>query len=216
MAVEYDFYETPVPDGRKKKKRFHARVVPIGTADLDKLAHMIHQRSTLTVGEIKATIISLRDVLVESLKEGRRVRIDEIGYFEMTATCPPVRSDHEIRAESVCFKSVVFRPEKDLKLAFANTKFVRAGYKKHSVDKSMMEVDALLTDYFVKHRYITRASFEHLCCFTRTTANRRIKLLVEGGSLKKGGVYRSPIYEAVPGFYGISAVTEVQSPQTVD
>ena len=202
MAVDYDFYETPVPGDRQKEKRLHARVVPGRTVDLEELAEIIHQRSTLSVGEIRAAIISLKEVMVESLKNGDRVHLDGLGTFEMTASCPPVRSEKEIRAESVQFKTVSFRPEKKLKKELTDTHFVRARQKKHSSITTEIEMDKLLTAYFAEHTYITRLKFEHLCGFTRSTASRKIKQLVEEGKLRKEGIYQSPVYEPAPGNYG--------------
>ena len=203
MAVKYDFYETPVPGGEKKKKKLHVRVVPEGTTDSKKLAELIHSRSTLTKGDISAVIASLEEVVVELLKSGGRVHLDGIGYFEMTLSCPSVSSAKEIRAESVRFKSVAFRPEKQLKRAFADTVFVRSESKKHSALLSEAEIDGLLTGYFARNGYITRSEFERLCKLTRTTANRRLAELVKAGKLRRGGVYRSPVYEPMPGFYGV-------------
>ena len=46
MAVIYDFYETPVPDGQEKKGELHVRVLPRKTVNSEELAKTIHQRST--------------------------------------------------------------------------------------------------------------------------------------------------------------------------
>lgn len=203
MAVKYDFYETPVPGSGEEKKKLHVRVVPGGTTDSNKLAELIHSRSTLSKGDIRAVITSLEEVVVELLKSGGRVHLDGIGYFEMTLSCPAVSSAKEIRAESVRFKSVAFRPEKRLKKAFADTVFVRSESKKHSAKLSEAEVDSLLAGYFASKAYITRSEFEELCGLTRTTANRRLAEWVKAGKLQRRGVYRSPVYEPMPGFYGV-------------
>lgn len=203
MAVKYDFYETPAPDGRKEKKSLHVRILPGKTVDSETLAQTIHQRSTFNVGEVKAVITALRDLMIETMQEGNRIHLDGIGYFQMTATCQPVESEKEIRAESVQCKSIAFRPEKDFKRALsARAHFVRAAIKKHSNNTSSADIDKLLTDYFASNNHITRTEFERLTHLTKMTACRRLKLLVDEGRLQKEGVYRSPIYTAVPGHYG--------------
>ncbi len=53
MPAYYDFYETPQPAGSNKRKKFHARVVPTDTFTLDDLAELIHECSSLTVGEYR-------------------------------------------------------------------------------------------------------------------------------------------------------------------
>ena len=203
MTVIYDFYETPVPDGQEKKGELHVRVLPRQTVNSEELAKTIHQRSTFMESEVGAVINLLRNLIVEKLKDGDRVHLDGLGFFQMTATCPPVRSEKEIRAESAKFKSVSFRPEKDLKRElYASTHFVRVDIKNHSKDTSLAEIDAILTDYFKNNNYITRADFERICRLTKTTANRRLKTLVDDGHLRKEGIYHFPIYTPGPGYYG--------------
>ena len=66
-------------------------------------------------GRRSAVLISLSEVTAEYLREGKRVHIDGLGYLQVTLQCPAVQSTHEIRAESIRFKSVAFRPEVELK-----------------------------------------------------------------------------------------------------
>lgn len=201
MSAEYDFYQNPVPPGSNKKPRLHARIVTNGTVGTEKLAQEIHGRCTLTTGDIQATLISLSQVITEHLRQGDRIHITGLGYLQMTLQCPPVKSPKEIRGESIRFKSVAFRPEIGLKNALKTTKFVRTTRKNHSNKYSEIEVDGLLTSYFLDHPYITRVEFEHLCGFTKGTANRRLSQLVKDGKLKKEGLHRFPVYEPVPGNY---------------
>ena len=70
MAVQYDFYKNPSPKDSKKRVRYHARVVPYGTVDTNKLAQRIHSRCTVTPADVKAVLSSLSDVVIEELKDG--------------------------------------------------------------------------------------------------------------------------------------------------
>ena len=70
MAVIYDFYETPVPDGQEKKGELHVRVLPRQTVNSEELAKTIHQRSTFMESEVGAVINLLRNLIVEKLKDG--------------------------------------------------------------------------------------------------------------------------------------------------
>lgn len=115
MAAKYDFYKTPVSKDSTKRPRFHARIVSSGTIDTDDLAKRIHGRCTVTPADVAAVLISLSEVTAEYLREGKRVHIDGLGYLQVTLQCPAVQSTHEIRAESIRFKSVAFRPEVELK-----------------------------------------------------------------------------------------------------
>lgn len=201
MSAEYDFYQNPVPPGSNRKPRLHARIVTNGTVSTEELAEEIHARCTLTIGDIHSTLISLSQVIAEHLREGERIHIKGLGYLQMTLQCPPIKSPKEIRGKSVHFKSVAFRPEVELKNALKTTSFIRTTRKNHSNKYSEIEVDGLLTSYFLDNPYITREDFQHLCGFTKGTANRRLTKLVKEGKLQKEGLHRFPVYAPTPGNY---------------
>ncbi len=197
MTVQYDFYKNPSPKDSKKRVRYHARVVPYGTVDTKELAQRIHSRCTVTPADVKAVLSSLSDVVIEELKDGNRIHIEGLGYLQITLECPPVQSPKEIRAESIRFKSVAFRPEAELKKRLRVSRFERVPRKNHSSGLMAGErLDALLAGYFAKHGHITRIGFQTLCGFTRTTANRRLKELREAGKIDCLGAARASIYVA--------------------
>ena len=105
MAVKFEFYESPNTIGTRKK-RYHARVVNRERISTDHLAQEIHHSSSLTVADIKATIIALSEKLAYHLKDGARVHIEGIGYFHISLTCPETPTPHSTRANNVKFKSV--------------------------------------------------------------------------------------------------------------
>ena len=104
MAVKFEFYESPNTIGTRKK-RYHARVVNRERISTDHLAQEIHHSSSLTVADIKATIIALSEKLAYHLKDGARVHIEGIGYFHISLTCPETPTPHSTRANNVKFKS---------------------------------------------------------------------------------------------------------------
>lgn len=197
MTARYDFYKNPSPKGSKQRVRYHARVVPYGTTDSDTLAKLIHSRCTVTPADVKAVLSSLSDVIVNELQNGNRVYIEGLGYLQLTLECPPVQSVREVRAESIRFKSVAFRPEADLKKRLRATRFERASHKSHSKELSSDRIEEILVSYFTNHPYLTRHAFQGLCGYTRSTANRRLKELREAGKLSCIGAARTSLY--VPG-----------------
>ena len=194
MAVQYDFYKNPSPKDSKKRVRYHARVVPYGTVDTNKLAQRIHSRCTVTPADVKAVLSSLSDVVIEELKDGNRIHLEGLGYLQITLECPPIQSTKEIRAELIRFKSVAFRSEAELRKRLRVARFERAP-KNHSSGLVAGErLDALLAGYFATHDHITRIGFQTLYGFTRTTANRRLKELRETGKIDYLGAARASIY----------------------
>lgn len=202
MAVEYDLYQTPVPGNRAQEERYHARVVNRKTTDTAQLAKEIQSRCSLTAGDVKATLEELSQVIAEKLSNGERVHIKGLGYFQMALQCPPVGNPKEIRAESIRFKSVSFRPEIELKNTLAATAFQRASVKRHSKKLSDREIDNMLAELFAANEYITRAELQQKCQCTRTEAIRRINLLLNAGKLVRKGYKNAPIYFPAPGNFG--------------
>lgn len=197
MTAQYDFYKNPSPKDSKRRVRYHARVVPYGTVNTETLARQIHSRCTVTPADVKAVLISLSDVVIDELKDGNRVHIEGLGYLQITLECPPIQSPKEIRAESIRFKSVAFRPEAELRKRLRVTRFERVSRKNHSSGLVAGErLDALLAGYFATHSHITRIGFQNLCGFTRTTANRRLKELREAGKIDCLGAARASVYVA--------------------
>lgn len=200
MSVPYDLYETPSPEGNDGAPSLHARVVSIGTVGSDDLARDIEFSSSLTASDVHAVLTVLSHYVGEHLSHGKRVYIEGLGYFGITATCPTVTTSKGVRSEVVKFKSVTFLPEKKLKKKLSAISFERTKRKNHSLPLTPLEVDNLLTEHFINHPQITRAEFERLCGITRNMAIRRINQLLEEGKLRKIGLDRFPAYVPARGY----------------
>ncbi len=200
MAANYDFYQNP--PSAKRKQRLHARVITSGTTGTNYLAKEIESRCTVSSADVKAVLTALSDVAVNQFMQGNRIHIDGLGYFQITLTCPPVRTPNEIRAESIHFKSVTFRPEKELIKRLKDMHFERVSEKRHSKKHAEEVIVDRLTRYFSLYPYISREDFQRLYGYTKVTANRRLRELVKDGKLKKGGLHRFPVYEPVTGHFG--------------
>ncbi len=200
MPVNYDFYKNPKLADKDERTHLHARVVPKGTVSSDELAEEIHDRSTLSTADITATLVALADITAEKLRDGQRVYIKGIGYLQMTLQCPPVESESEIRAESVRFKSVAFRPDSQLKERLSTTHFVRQADKSHSKNYSTEEIDRLVARHFQQNETLTRNQFEALCGLTYSTAVRHLKRLREEGKIINIASQKHPLYRKGTGF----------------
>lgn len=201
MALEYDFYQNPVPKGSNRKPRLHARVVTQGTTTTEQIAKAIHDRSTLTTGDVKAVLDLLSSLLIQELSHSRRVHIEGLGYFQLTLDCPPVKTEKEIRAESIKVRTIVFRTEEPVKDKIRNITVRRVKYKNKSKKYSDIEIDGLLTAYFMDHEYLTPWDFRRICGLTASTGSRYLKKLVNDQKLYRLGPRCSSVYMPVKGNY---------------
>ena len=203
MAALYDLFRTPQPKG-ESKVRYHARSVVTGKMDTDDLVHAIAQRSAFKEGIVTGVLVALEETLREALAEGKSVQLDGVGAFRISAKSPSVRDRHEIRAESIEFKGVVYKADNKLLKKLSTTKFMRTKYSQCSVDISEIEIDGLLMEHFKDHEYITTKEMQHLCGLSNATALRRLQERVKEGKLSHPGHSRAPFYFPLPGNYGVS------------
>ena len=203
MAALYDLFRTPQPKD-EKKVRYHARSVVTGKVSTRDLVRTIAGRSAFKEGVVTGVLMALEDALRDALAEGKSVQLDGVGAFRISAKSPSVRDRHEIRAESIEFKGVVYKADKKLLKKLSTTKFMRTKYSQCSADLSEIEIDGLLMEYFKEHDYITTKEMQLLCGLSNATALRRLKQRVEEGKLTHPGHLRAPFYFPVPGNYGVS------------
>lgn len=210
MAVQFEFAPIPIPSDRKKKVRYYARVVNKQLVDSDYIAKEIQHACSLTDIDVKAVLDALNRSLEIHLKEGRRVHLRGIGYFDVTLECPETRDPKKTRASSVHFKSVNFRADKELKYRIGNLKAIRSSVGNHSASLTEVEIDLRLTEFFATHQVLTRVGLQKICSMTRITAIRCINRLIVEKKLKNTNTKSQPIYTPVPGHYRVSvdAVSE--------
>ena len=204
MSIHYDFYRNPSKkeDKDNAELSYHARVVGSQTIELDEIANHISHRSTLTKGDIQAVISELSDEIAHILCAGNRVAIPEIGYFSLSLSAPKDTQPKQTRAQSLQIKHIEFRAGQQLKnKVMAQATFERTKEKRHSAVLSRSEIDALLTDFFKENKFLTSQKFAELCHFTRITATRHLRRLVEEGCIQNNNTLRNPIYEPVEGYY---------------
>lgn len=204
MKVEYDLYKSPPRevDG-KEVVHLHARVARSKTISIWSLGDDIQKATSLTKSDLRAVLCEMSDRFVEELQKGNCVHIDGIGYFQMTLSCPgDVEKEGEVRAESIRFKSVVYKPEKAICGKLEGLKFIRSERGGHTKNYSDIELMGILSDYFKYNSHITRLELERVCGMTRSTAYRRIKSWMARNMLEK--VVGIDAYRPVPGVFRVS------------
>lgn len=201
MAIEYDLYRNPNPQGTNQT-RYHARVVSGNRVSTRELAKEIQNECSLTIADVKAVLIALGDKLAKHLGEGDKVHIEGIGHFQVNLRCKEeVRTTHSVRSENIEFKSVSYRADNDLKKHLRTQKIQRSPTKTHSITMTEEETDRMLTGYFKTHETLTRRQFEILCSQVKSTAHRILRKLVEDGKLRNVATAHNPVYMPAKGHY---------------
>ena len=149
MAIQFELYKSPNPKDEEDKELYHARVVNFQHIDTDYLAKEIQQATSLTEGDVKAVLESLSHFMGSRLREGERVHLDGIGYFQVKLNSLEPITSPKLKANQMKLKANIgFKADKKLRSSVSVVKVERSKLKLHSVPRSNEEIDRLLTAYF--------------------------------------------------------------------
>lgn len=193
MAIQFEFYCTPITVGTNSK-RYYPRLVNFQHVDTKKLSNEIHQRCTLTEADIRSVLVALSDTLGEHLREGHRIHVEGLGYFQVTLQGPETCDPKATRAGSIRIKTVRFQPDKELKMKLECTEFKRSERRPHSKLWKEEQLDQKIMEYLATEKFLTRRCLQSLCQLTQTTAIRHIKRLLEEKKIRNAGTRYQPIY----------------------
>ena len=204
MTILFDWFETPGTNA-EEKRTLHARPCFNGTSNTKTIAKRIQARSSLTAGDIIAVLSELNDVIGEELQNGRQVHINGLGYFAPTLGVEgEVTEDMklQIRNRKVRFKSVSFRPDKELRASIGTPKLKQTRWEAHSQAHTPEEIEQLLSVFFAEHLFLTRRELQFLLNIKKSAACDLIKTLSEEGKLLNKGTHHQPAYVPAPGYFG--------------
>jgi predicted histone-like DNA-binding protein len=112
-------------NGINSKELYYAESKWSGLIDTRQIAEMIARGSSLTPGDVRATLYALAEVMETFLHQGYSVKLDELGVFRLSATSdgyetPEDCTPHRVRANKLCF-----RADPHIKKNLQFVKFVR-------------------------------------------------------------------------------------------
>ena len=84
MAVQFEFYKNPVQGEEEGETSYHPRVVNFQHVTTQRLAAEIHSATTFGKAEVEAMLMELSRCMGNHLREGQRVHLDGVGYFQIT------------------------------------------------------------------------------------------------------------------------------------
>ena len=194
MPIRFEWYENPDSEN-KGKKRYHARPVLNGRVETPELARAIQERCSLNEIDANAALDALSRVLGEHLRDGQRVHLNGLGYFQISLTCDgeDIYEDTKRRNTKVHVKGVNFTPDQTLRKRLGPVQLDRIEVP-HSARVTDEEVDAKVHLYLQSHGHLTRGILQELCDIKPRTAIRQLNRLQAEGKIKNTGWKRQPFY----------------------
>lgn len=124
MAIKFKIIsrgEPGVAGGGNKKH--YASAVADGEQDLDGLTRQIEKISTVSGADIRAVLYATVDVMIESLQNGRIVRLGDLGSLRTSISSEGYLDEKDVSASSIKSSRVIFSPGKRIKEMLKIVKF---------------------------------------------------------------------------------------------
>lgn len=86
-----------------------------GEEDLDSLARIVASRSSMSRADCYGVIIGLTDAIGEALAQGRIVRIDNLGSFQITLQGTPADTEEELGKANIKSAKIIYKPSRIMK-----------------------------------------------------------------------------------------------------
>ena len=123
------FKKIPRRDPRKEDAvaKFYPQLVTLGdNADLEDVAYVMKEKSSLTLGDIKSVITNFVEALIDKLYGGQSVNIKDFGVFSLSARTVGVEKKEDCTAKNIKAVKINFRPSTTIRPDVTTT---RAGQK---------------------------------------------------------------------------------------
>ena len=201
MAAKYDFKTSPDIQGEKEQPTLYPQIVVSGTKNLKDLAKDIARRSTVHEGTVVGLLCDLESIIANYLADGYNVKLGELGTFSATLTCRKVTDKSEIRAASVHFDNIKFKPTRKFrKEVRSKGKLERAkyGFRTSSTRYSAEERFVRLTNYLKEHSIITCKEYCALTGLLKTKAGSELRQWSSEKKIERNGRAPHVIYRAMP------------------
>ena len=86
------------------------------TVDTDTLAAAVQKSCAMTKGDVKHVFEAIMEEIQQSLADGNKVKLDQLGTFHMTFSCPGVAKSEDCTVRNIKKVNIRFVPDKALRL----------------------------------------------------------------------------------------------------
>ena len=112
--------------------KYHPQLVTMGqSVDLDNIAYVMKDKSSLSLGDIQSVLINFVEAMRAALFDGKSVNIRDFGVFSLSARTLGVDSKEECSMKSIKSVRINFRPSSSVRPNLTST---RAGDKIEFLD----------------------------------------------------------------------------------
>lgn len=95
-------------------EKFYAQAVYSGEVDLNELAYFAAKQSTVSKADCYAVLISLLEMIVYHLGEGKIVRMGDLGSFRVSVSSEGQELAEDLTVSAIKKAKIIFSPGADL------------------------------------------------------------------------------------------------------
>ena len=197
-TIKFRLKETPHAKS-EEAKGYYPIIANEGKLTAEDLCRIIHQRSTVTEGDIWAVMKNMASILTESLASGTRVELPELGTFAPSVVSdePIADLDDRLIARRLRIDTIDFTPRTTLMKNLQDVTFHRAEQwvkeRVQMTEQQLMEHLQALCEASPTHTF-GRIDFQIKTGLCKTKACHLLRELTDKGILVKSGKRNSPYY----------------------
>jgi len=115
MSVEFKMIPKKNMLSTTPDVKYYPCAISQGEINLDDLARIIASRTTMSKADCYGVVIALSDVISESLKQGKIVRIDDLGTFRLGLLGTAATSPDALGKSNIIGTKINYTPSKNIK-----------------------------------------------------------------------------------------------------
>lgn len=105
--------------------KYYPCAVSKGEEDLNSLAKTVASRSTISRADCYGVIVALSEVIGEALTDGKIVKIDNLGSFQLALSGTAADTSEPLGKANIKEAKIKFRPSSELKTKTKNINYKR-------------------------------------------------------------------------------------------
>ena len=109
---------------RTNQVKYYAQIANTSPVNLDVITELVQAQSTVSAADVKAVLAQLQVIVQEQLRNGRSIRLGDLGSFRPTLSSTRSDTAAAFKATHIKRVNVVFVPsayiQKDLKIGVVN------------------------------------------------------------------------------------------------
>ena len=108
--VTYSVVPRFKPGEKNDPPKYYAKAQASGDVNIREISERIQQTCTVTKADVYAVLVSLEDVIIDSLKSGEIVRLGDLGAFQIGVSGKGTLTEEEYDSSLIQKARINFRP----------------------------------------------------------------------------------------------------------